>query len=106
MSELEKILSGTSPDANYANACSQRDAAIDWNHRVSVCADHTSEIVDGPCVICERDRFKAINAQLIEALEDAEFLMRKAAQIAGPMQDSFKRSAEDASAALKLAKGE
>lgn len=44
----------------------------------------------------------ALNVQdeLISALEDAEFLLRKAGQIAGPMQDSFNRSAEDARIAL------
>ena len=42
---------------------------------------------------------------LLQALEDAEFMMRKAGQIAGPMQDSFRRSAEDARAALSKAKG-
>lgn len=41
----------------------------------------------------ERDALRA-------ALEDAEFLMRKAGQLAGPMQDSFNRSATDARAAL------
>ena len=40
---------------------------------------------------------------LLEALEDAAFLMRMAAKIAGPMQDSFKRSAEDAAKALAKA---
>ena len=50
---------------------------------------------------------RAVNshAALVAALEDAEFLMRQAAKHAGPMQDSFKRSAEDARAALALARG-
>jgi len=43
---------------------------------------------------------------LVSALEDAEFLMRQAGKIAGPMQDSFNRSAADARAALAKAKGE
>jgi len=43
---------------------------------------------------------------LLAALEDAEFLLRKAGQIAGPMQESFNRSAEDARAAIAKAKGE
>jgi len=45
---------------------------------------------------------KAVNSQaaLVAALEDAEFLMRQAAKHAGPMQDSFRRSAADARAAL------
>ena len=49
---------------------------------------------------CERDR-----AALIAALEDAEFLMRKAGQLAGPMQDSFNRSSADARATLAQVKG-
>jgi hypothetical protein len=50
---------------------------------------------------------RAVNshAALAAALEDAEFLMRQASKHAGPMQDSFKRSAEDARAALALARG-
>lgn len=43
--------------------------------------------------------------ELFEALEDAAFLMQMAAKIAGPMQDSFKRSAEDAAKALAKAEG-
>jgi uncharacterized protein Yka (UPF0111/DUF47 family) len=43
--------------------------------------------------------------ELLEALEDAAFLMRMAAKIAGPMQDSFKRSAEDAAKAISKAEG-
>lgn len=37
----------------YQRAERERDNAVAWNHRVSVCANHTAEIVDGPCVICE-----------------------------------------------------
>jgi hypothetical protein len=40
---------------------------------------------------------------LLEALRDAEFLLRKAGQLAGPMQDSFNRSAADARAAIAKA---
>jgi hypothetical protein len=43
--------------------------------------------------------------ELLEALIDAEFLLRKAAQVAGPMQDSFRRSAEDAKVAIAKATG-
>ena len=42
--------------------------------------------------------------EMLAALEDAEFLLRKAGLIAGPMQDSFKRSATDARAAIAKAK--
>jgi len=40
---------------------------------------------------------------LVEALEDAEFLLRKLGQISGPMQDSCNRSAADARETLKQA---
>lgn len=40
---------------------------------------------------------------LLAALEDAESLLRKAGQLAGPMQDSFNRSAADARAAIAKA---
>ena len=43
---------------------------------------------------------------LLAALEDSEFLLRKAAQVSGPIQDSFRRSAEDARAAIAKARGE
>ena len=43
---------------------------------------------------------------LLDALEDAEFLLRKAGNIPGPMRDSFNRSASDARAAIAKARGE
>lgn len=43
---------------------------------------------------------------LLDALEDAEFLLRKAGNIPGPMQDSFKRSANDARQAIAKARGD
>ena len=48
-------------------------------------------------------RLIAAAPELLAALEDAEFLLRKAGQIAGPMQDSFQRSATDARAAIAKA---
>lgn len=48
-------------------------------------------------------RLIAAAPDLLSALEDAEFLLRKAANLAGPMQDSFMRSAEDARAAIRKA---
>jgi hypothetical protein len=42
---------------------------------------------------------------LLAALEDAEFLLRKAGLMAGPMRDSFNRSASDARAAIAKATG-
>lgn len=50
-------------------------------------------------------RLMASSPELLEALRDAEFLLRKAAQSAGPMQDSFNRSAEDARATIAKATG-
>ena len=54
----------------------------------------------------ERDFMRSRITQLVAALEDAEFLMRQAGKIPGPMQDSFRRSAEDARAAIAKATGE
>jgi hypothetical protein len=60
--------------------------------------------------ICDPSPMGEANARLIAAapdllaaLIDAEFLLRKAAQLAGPMQDSFARSAADARAAIARA---
>jgi len=39
--------------------------------------------------------------RLVAALQDAEFLMRQAGKFPGTMQDSFQRSAGDASALLR-----
>jgi hypothetical protein len=52
----------------------------------------------------EITKLRAINAELIEALKDAEFLMRKAGCYPGPMQDSFNRAAKDAKDILAKAK--
>jgi hypothetical protein len=43
--------------------------------------------------------------EMLEALQDAEFLLRKAGLMAGPMRDSFNRSASDARAAIAKATG-
>jgi len=54
-------------------------------------------------------RLIAASPDLLAALQDAEFLLRKAAafpQDAWSMADSFKRSAEDARAAIARAIGE
>ena len=67
---------------------------------------HTQELIDE--AIADAAYWKGQDRSLpdlIEALEDAAFLMRMAAKIAGPMQDSFKRSAEDAAKALAKAEG-
>ncbi len=62
----------------------------------------------GPWVFVDGSNASLIAAapDLLEALADAEFLLRKAAQFAGPMQDSFKRSSADARAAIAKATGE
>ena len=69
-------------------------------------------LVDGGRVVCYFPTESAMSQaslfaaapELLAALEDAEFLLRKAGLIAGPMQDSFKRSATDARAAIAKAK--
>lgn len=48
-------------------------------------------------------RLIAAAPDLLAALEDAEFLLRKAGLIAGPMRDSFNRSASDARDAIAKA---
>lgn len=50
-------------------------------------------------------RLIASAPELLAALEDAEFLLRKAGLMAGPMRDSFNRSASDARAAIAKATG-
>ena len=67
---------------------------------------HTHELIDEAIADAAYWKGQARSLpDLIEALEDAAFLMRMAAKIAGPMQDSFKRSAEDAAKALSKAEG-
>jgi len=58
--------------------------------------------------ICEdplNSRLIAAAPELLEALKDAEFLLRKAGLMAGPMRDSFNRSASDARGAIAKAEG-
>jgi hypothetical protein len=43
--------------------------------------------------------------EMLAALKDAEFLLRKAGLMAGPMRDSFNRSASDAREAIAKAEG-
>jgi hypothetical protein len=43
--------------------------------------------------------------EMLAALKDAEFLLRKAGLMAGPMRDSFNRSAGDAREAIAKAEG-
>ena len=70
-------------------------------------------IVDGDKVIAyfptpsamNKAKLLAAAPELLAALEDAEFLLRKAGLMAGPMRDSFNRSASDARAAIAKATG-
>src|SRR5690606_24608674 len=50
---------------------SEVERANSWNERVSVCRDHVSDIVDGPCVICALDAAKARAERLAELLDQA-----------------------------------
>lgn len=58
------------------------------------------------CGVLASAQLIAAAPDLLAALCDAEFLMRQAGKIAGPMQDSFNRSADDARQAIAKAKGE
>jgi hypothetical protein len=55
-------------------------------------------------LISARDRTDT--AALADALRDAEFLLRKLGQLAGPMQDSCQRCASDARALLARVDGD
>jgi len=50
-------------------------------------------------------RLIAAAPELADALRDAEFLLRKLGQLAGPMQDSCQRCASDARALLARVDG-
>ena len=50
-------------------------------------------------------RLIAAAPEMLEALKDAEFLLRKAGLMAGTMRDSFNRSASDAREAIAKAEG-
>jgi hypothetical protein len=50
-------------------------------------------------------RLIAAAPEMLAALKDAEFLLRKAGLMAGPMRDSFNRSASDAKEAIAKAEG-
>ena len=41
---------------------------VDWNHRVSVCANHTEDIVDGDCVVCAKEQAEERADRLVAAL--------------------------------------
>lgn len=76
------------------NASSQANAAL---------------IAQAPDLLAERDRLRQINAQLVEALEDASFLLAKIGKFPGDLPQfmgSIIRSVQDARAALAKAKVE
>ena len=84
----------------YSLAEGVADAAI--GYRAIIDADGYT--VCNPSPMGEANaRLIAAAPDLLAALIDAEFLLRKAAQLAGPMQDSFARSAADARAAIARA---
>ena len=67
---------------------------------VAIAVDHWANERTGEAVKLANARLIAAAPELVDALQDAEFLLRKAGQILGPMQDSFRRSAADARAVL------
>jgi hypothetical protein len=52
--------------AKVKERVAELEGALEWNHSVSVCREHTGDIVGGPCVICEL----AEKDQRIEELEE------------------------------------
>jgi hypothetical protein len=74
--------------AQVAAVTAERDEAVKWNHAVSVCAEHTSDIVDGSCVICER-------AALLARAEAAEALAEAAASQLRVAVDAFEKAEAD-----------
>ena len=70
------------------------------------CNGQAFEVVFSTPDIRQADaRLVAAAPELLSALKDAEFLLRKSGQIAGPMQDSYNRSAADARTAIAHAEG-
>ena len=67
----------------------------------AICDDDDRQ---GTGVAAANARLIAAAPELLAAVEDAEFLLRKLGQLAGPMQDSCNRSAEDARAAIRKAR--
>ena len=72
---------------------------------VSICYTMEKGESRAPAEYIQNARLISAAPELIEALRDAEFLLRKAGQLAGPMRDSFNRSAADARAAIAKATG-
>jgi hypothetical protein len=58
-----------------------------------------------PAQTLQNARLIAAAPEMLAALKDAEFLLRKAGLMAGPMRDSFNRSASDAREAITKAEG-
>ena len=105
--------------ANVASAVAPLQAEIEalraevervnsWNERVSVCRDHVTDIVDGPCVICALDAAKARADKLEDALRDLEVCAntvdycycRRPSNLASALVD-LRESAEKARALLR-----
>jgi hypothetical protein len=85
----------------------ERDRLLEWNHRVSVCKDHTPEIVDGPCVICDLDHYKALCEELREKLDNLQACSASVLNFTPAIKNSLaidlKYAIEIARAALKKA---
>lgn len=67
-------------------------------HDQWICDEHGGTAFDNARLI-------AAAPEMLEALIDAEFLMRKSGQVAGPMQDSYNRAAADMRTIIAKAEG-
>ena len=82
------------------------DNVPDFPPRYCIIVDADGFTIADPSPMGEANaRLIAAAPMLLEALQDAEFLLRKAGQLSGAMQDSFNRSAADARAAIQKATG-
>jgi hypothetical protein len=92
-----EILKANRSDCNESEAKEMAGCLVDGGERV-VCYFPTESAM-------RHVDLMAAAPELLEALKDAEFLLRKAGLMAGPMRDSFNRSASDAREAIAKAEG-